>query len=63
MRYRNISGHPEDLADGSVVGTGAYFELSDEAAKDDFNKAKIEDNKFLQAPEDKKPAGKKGDDA
>lgn len=54
MRYRNISGHPEDLADGRVVGsTGdeSFFELTDEEAADPFNAAKIDQESFIEAPE------------
>lgn len=55
MRYRNISGHPEDLADGGVVGTGQYVELTDEQAKDPHNREKIQRGAFISAPEHDTP--------
>jgi hypothetical protein len=47
MRYRNISGHPEDLDGGRVVGTGEKFDLSDKELESDYNKQKIEEGKFI----------------
>lgn len=46
--FRNISGHPEDLEDGSVVATGGFVDLSAKAIK--ANKAKLEEN-FLEVPQ------------
>ena len=50
MRYRNISGHPEDLADGRIVGIGEFVELTAEQAKDPFNKDKIDEGHLVEAP-------------
>jgi hypothetical protein len=55
MRYRNVSGHPEDLADGGVVATGAYVELDDEQVKDPHNREKIDAMRFIEAPENDNP--------
>lgn len=54
--YRNMAGHPEDLASGRVVGTGEFFTLSDEDLKSEFNKRKIESGKFVQVSAVKEPA-------
>lgn len=54
MRYRNISGHAEDLADGRVVGylgEDSFVELSDEDLSNEFNKQKIDQGAFIEAPE------------
>lgn len=48
MRYRNVSGHPDDTADGRSLATGEEFNLSAEQAKDSYNQAKIEEGNFLQ---------------
>lgn len=50
MRYRNVSGHPEDLADGRIVGAGEFCELTAEQAKDPFYKDKIDEGHFIEAP-------------
>ena len=57
--FKNVSGTPEDLEGGRVVGVGEMFTLSADAAKDPYNKAKIEDGKFIEV--DAKP--KKGADS
>lgn len=46
MRYRNVSGHPEDLDGGRVVGTGEVFDLSSDELKSEFNQRKIEEGAF-----------------
>lgn len=57
--FKNVSGTPEDLEGGRVVGVGETFTLSSDAAKDPYNKAKIDGGKFLDIGA--KP--KKGDDS
>lgn len=46
--FRNVAGHPEDIADGRMIGSGQKFELDTEAQADPFNKAKIDDGKFAE---------------
>lgn len=54
MKLRNVSGHPEDLESGRVIGAGETFTLSAEEAESDYNKAKIEDGNFLEIVEPQK---------
>lgn len=54
MRYRNVSGHAEVLADGRVVGylgNESYVDLSDEDLKHPDIEALVEQEHLLEAPE------------
>lgn len=50
MKYRNISSHLEDIADGRAVDPGEYFELTEKQAKDPYNAAKISELIFIAVP-------------
>lgn len=50
MRYRNVSSHLEDIADGRAFDPGDYFDLTDKQAKDPYNAAKIDSGVFVKAP-------------
>lgn len=52
MRYRNVSDHLEDLADGRAVDPGGYFEMDEEQASDQYNKSKMDEGSFIEAPEE-----------
>lgn len=54
MKFRVVSGHPEDLEDGRLIGAGETFELTAEQADHPHNKAKIEEGNFLEVHEAKK---------
>jgi hypothetical protein len=58
VRYRNVSGHPEDTEDGRVVGylgDDSFVYFSEEDLESDFNKAKIENGTFIESPEPENP--------
>jgi hypothetical protein len=46
QEYRNVSGHPEDLEGGRVVGNGEAITLTDEQLKDARVKELIDTGKF-----------------
>lgn len=46
--FRNVSGVPEDLEGGRIIGVGETFTLSDEDLKASYNKTKIEEGRFLR---------------
>jgi hypothetical protein len=49
--YRNVSGHPEDLTGGRIVDSGAFVDLSEKDAKDEYNKTKIDAGVFVRVEE------------
>jgi len=49
-KFRNVGDHPENLADGGVVGVGEFADLSAEDQKDSHNKGLIEDGKLIKVP-------------
>lgn len=51
MRYRNVSDHLEDLTGGRAVDPGEFFNLTEEEQKDEYNKGKIAQGVFIEAPE------------
>lgn len=54
--FRNVSGHPEDLADGRMIGSGQKFELDAKAQEDPYNKAKINAMSFAEVVVHEPPA-------
>lgn len=61
--YRNVSGTPEDLEGGRVIGVGECFTLDADAVKDAYNKAKIDEGKFIpvESTKEKSTTRKDGD--
>lgn len=57
--YRNVSGHPEDLEGGRMVGTGEVFKMTKEELASDFNQAKINEGTFLEISTTKNKEGDK----
>lgn len=53
MRYRNVNRSAIDLADGSIVGSGAFKDLSAKDAAEPHNAAHISDGVLIEAPKSK----------
>lgn len=51
MKYKLISDHAEDLADGRVLGPGEEAELDEEAVEDPHNQRLIEEGKLIPVEE------------
>ncbi len=50
-RFRNLSGHPEDLEGGMFVEAGGFVDLTAEQQESETNKAKLEAG-FIRVPTD-----------
>lgn len=51
MKFKCVSTHPEDLADGRILAPGEYADLDDEAQKDPHNQRLIEEDILIDASE------------
>jgi hypothetical protein len=51
MEYKMVGDHPEDLADGRVLGPGEVTELSDEDLEDPHNQRLIEEGVLIPVEE------------
>lgn len=47
MKYRNVSEHVEDLADGSTAGPGEEVNLTKDETREDHNERLITEGKLI----------------
>lgn len=60
MEYKLVgSTHPEDLADGRVIGVGETVELSDEDLSDPHNQRLLEEGLLISTEQPKQTSGRK----
>lgn len=56
--HKLVGNHPEDLADGRVLGPGEVAELSKEDLKDPHNQRLIEEELLIPTEEAKTTSGR-----
>jgi pyruvate/2-oxoglutarate dehydrogenase complex dihydrolipoamide acyltransferase (E2) component len=55
VNYKLVGDHPEDLADGRVIGVGERIELDEETVKDPHNQSLLDDGKLIEVEADQEP--------
>jgi hypothetical protein len=56
--YKMVGDHPEDLADGRVLGPGEVAELSEEDLEDPHNQRLVDEGLLIEADEGEEPKPK-----
>lgn len=50
MEYRNVSGHPDDDADGRIFERDGFLEFDEEQLENPVNQAKIAQGLWIKVP-------------
>jgi hypothetical protein len=58
VKYKLVGDHPEDLADGRVLGPGEEADLDKEAVGDPHNQRLIEEGLLIESEEEKPKSGR-----